>query len=198
MLKLPPPARVKALRFGFAATYDDVFGWRTWTQSLAQLLWTHLTAPDTRVVGWNIDTYDLHVVRNAVHDDEPVTTLDLAAEIKAATSRDYRLDTVARANLGRGKILDTPLVVGWLRAGDGASMTQVTEHCRNNVQLAIDLLHMVAGGQPLMLPGRLQPGENGWFKTSEATLRLWFRPDGRWLRCEELRGRVLRERTDES
>src|SRR5689334_10898667 len=123
MAKLPPQARVNALRFGLAATYDEIFGWRTWTTSLANLLWTHLTMAGVRVVGWDILDYDLPIIRHASHHDEPVLALDLAAEINAATGRQYKLDTIARANLGRGKILDTHLVINWLRAGDSASMT---------------------------------------------------------------------------
>jgi hypothetical protein len=151
MAKLLPQARVNALRFGLAATYDELFGWRTWTMSLANLLWTHLTMAGVRVVGWDILDYDLPIIRHAAHHDEPVLALDLAAEINAATGRQYKLDTIARANLGRGKILDTHLVINWLRAGDSASMTKATEHCRSNVHLVMDLLVLSTRGQKLLL-----------------------------------------------
>src|SRR6266498_5461564 len=63
--QLPAEQRLNALRFGMAVTYDDMYGWRTWTQSLATLLWTHLTMPDARVVGWDILDHDLPVIRRS-------------------------------------------------------------------------------------------------------------------------------------
>jgi hypothetical protein len=193
--RLPPTERVSALRFGFAATYDEIYGWRTWTTSLVNMLWTHLSMSGARVVGWDILDYDLPVIAHAA-DSQPqgVVALDLSAEIAAATGRRYKLDTIARANLGRGKILDTPLVIEWLRKGDSASMQQVTAHCRNNVQLVLDLMALIQRGQPLLLPGRLQPSASGWPKTNEATWRLHFEPMGEWRRCEDLRGVLVKER----
>ena len=199
---LPNEQRIEALRFGLAVTSDDMFGWRTWTSSLVDMLWLHLSAPTMRAVGWDILTYDLPVIRHAVQHgtrqrderDEIVDALDLSAEIVAATTRHYRLDTIARSNLKRGKIMGTQMVIEWLRAGDPASMIKATDHCRNNVQLVMDLYDLIQHNQPLLLPGRLEPTESGWLKTNEATLRLWFTPDGRWLRVEDLRGQVQTER----
>lgn len=196
--QFPPAERLNALRFGLAVTYDEMYGWRDWTQSLVHLLWTHLSMTNTRVVGWDILEYDLPVIRNCAHQpDVPVQTLDLSAEIEAATHRHYKLDSVARTNLGRGKIQDTQIVIGWLRAGDPYSMTRATEHCHNNVQLVYDLMALIQRGQPLLLPGRRQPDEEDteWYKTKEATLRVYFAPRGEWLRCEDLHGKLIAERT---
>ena len=189
--RLPPAERAGALRFGFAATYDDAYGWRTWTTSLVNLLWTHLSMSGARVVGWDIEEYDLPVLRHAAQRDEPLVSLDLSAQIISATRRHYKLDTIARANLGRGKILETGLVIEWLRAGDSASMVKVTEHCRNNVQLVIDLFGIVYQGRPLALPGRQQSADLGWNRMNEATLRLFFNPQGEWTHCEDMKGQVV-------
>jgi len=195
--RFPAAERLNALRFGLAVTYDEMYGWRGWTQSLVYLLWTHLSMSNTRVVGWNILEYDLPIIGNCAHQpDTPVQALDLAVQIEAAAHRHYRLDSVARANLGRGKIQDTQIVIGWLRAGDPDSMTKATEHCRNNVQLVRDLMDLIQHGQPLLLPGRRQSDEEEteWTKTREATLRAFFSPQGDWLRCEDLRGKLIVER----
>ncbi len=197
ILRLPPAQRLNALRFGLAVTYDEMYGWRDWTQSLIHLLWIHLSLPNTRIVGWDILEYDLPVIRNSAHQpDAPVQTLDLSAEIEAATRRHYKLDSVARTNLGRGKIQDTQIVIGWLRAGDPDSMTKATAHCQNNVQLVRDLMGLIRQGQPLLLPGRRQPDEENseWIKPREATLRIYFSPEGEWLRCEDLHGKPVTER----
>ena len=83
--------------------------------------------PNTRVVGWDILEYDLPIIRNCAQQPEtPLQTLDLSAEIQAATRRHYKLDSVARTNLGRGKIQDTQIVIGWLRSGDPSSMEKAT------------------------------------------------------------------------
>jgi RNase_H superfamily len=196
IVRLPAAERAGALRFGFAVTYDEMFGWRTWTTSLVYLLWTHLTMPDIRIVGWDIEEYDLPVIRHAVQTqyDEAVTSLDLSAQIITATHRHYKLDSIARANLGRGKILDKGLVIEWLRAGDSGSMIKVTEHCRNNVQLVMDLIGIIRQDRPLVLPGRQQSADLGWDRMNEATLRIFFTPQGEWTRCEDMKGHMITQR----
>ncbi len=193
LAKVPKEARSAAMRFGLAVTYDDVFGWRVWTPSLVPLLWTHLTAPDLRVVGWDVLEYDLPMIRHAAQARVIPATLDLSAQIKAATNRAYKLNTVARTNLGRGKVMDTRTVIEWLRRGDYDSMSNATAHCRNNVQLVIDLYELIRHGQPLTLPGLARPNEKARSE-SDMPLRIWFTPDGEWLRYEDLRGHVLSTR----
>jgi hypothetical protein len=152
--------------------------------------------PDARVVGWDILDYDLPIVRNSAHTNattSPLPTLDLSVEIKAATGRRYRLDFVARANLGHGKSMDSQTVIGWLRAGDPNSMIKATEHCRNNVQQVMDLLNLLRN-QPLVLPGRQEPDERGRPRKKEDTLRVYFTPEGEWLRCEDQHGKLIKER----
>ena len=194
--QLPPEERLKALRFGLAVTYDEMYGWRTWTQSLVEMLWTHLSMSNSRVVGWDILAYDLPVLRSCAQSDAPVQALDLSVEIEAATQRRYKLDTVTRSNVGHGRIQETQIVIDWLRSGKADAMTKATEHCQNNVQLVRDLMELIHREQPLLLPGRLQPDdeETGWFKTKEATLRVYFTPQGEWMRCEDLRGKLISER----
>jgi hypothetical protein len=174
-----------------------MYGWRDWTQSLVHLLWTHLSMPNTRVVGWDILEYDLPIIRNCAQQPEtPLQTLDLSAQIEAATRRHYKLDSVARTNLGRGKIQDTQIVIGWLRSGDPISMEKATGHCHNNAQLVFDLMKLIKQGQPLILPGRRLPDEEDteWYKTKEATLRVYFSTLGEWQRCEDLHGKLITER----
>lgn len=192
--RLPKDERIRALRFGLAVTHDEMFGWRTWTPSLANLLWDHLTMPGLRIVGWDILAYDLPVICHAVKCDCENETLDLSAEIEAATGRHYGLDTVARANINRGKIQDSYMVTEWLLHGDPASMALATAHCRSNVQLVMDLLAFVAQGKPLKLPGRQDSGSFTRRVTSEATLRVQFTADGKWEHCEDMKGQVLASR----
>jgi hypothetical protein len=64
--------------------------------------------------------------------------------------------------------------------------------------LVRDLMDLIQHGQPLLLPGRRQSDEvdTVWSKTREATLRVYFSPQGDWLRCEDLRGKLISERAD--
>ena len=188
-----PQERSGPLRFGLAISYDDMYGWRIWTSSLIGLLWTHLSAPEMRVVGWDVLAVDLPMIAHVVQAQKMPTALDLSAQIRAATARAYKLDTVARANLGRGKVMDTVTVIEWLRLGDSVSMSKATEYCRNKLQLVIDLYKLIKQGQPLVLPGRLRPAE-ALVRRDEETLRVWFSPQGEWARCEDTKGHVLSER----
>jgi|GEM_PF-3222445 len=193
--RLPPGERIGALRFGLAVTYDGTFGWRSWTSSLVNLLWNHLTMPGLRIVGWDVLEYDLPVICHAMQCSCPNPILDMSAEIQDAIGRHYKLDSIARANLGRGKLMDTYLVIEWLRKGDSVSMTRATEHCHNNVQLVRDLLAFVRRGAPLVLPGREKSRDYAQPAANEETLRLYFNPDGAWVRCETTHGAVINQRT---
>ncbi len=192
--RLPHADRIGALRFGLALTHDATFGWRTWTSSLVSLLWHHLSMPGLRIVGWDILTYDLPIICNAMQRECPNPILDLSAEIRDATARQYRLDTIAYANLGHGKLIDTYQVMEWLRKGDGVSMSRATEHCRNNLQLVMELLAYVQSGRPLMLPGRRKSRDYAHPAADESPLRLQFNASGAWVRCEDAHGSVVKQR----
>ena len=86
--RLPPGERIGALRFGLAVTYDGTFGWRSWTSSLVNLLWNHLTMPGLRIVGWDVLEYDLPVICHAMQCSCPNPILDMSAAGSAARRKD--------------------------------------------------------------------------------------------------------------
>ena len=57
-------------------------------------------------------------------------------------------------------------------------------------------MKLIKQGQPLLLPGRRLPDEEDkeWYKTKEATLRVYFSARGEWQRCEDLHGKLITER----
>jgi hypothetical protein len=200
---LPREAQLLAIEFGFAVTWGlpqpplgepladgaqraDAF--RVWRDDVgvdpapaghAAELWDQLLAASL-VVGWNIQSFDLPILFREyikrVGDVAPrwPRTLDLMDEIKAATGRWYKLDDIARANLGRGKTADGKQAAGWLRSGE---LDRAIAYCQEDVQIVRELHAAIVAGGSLVLPP--QPRYK-----QDQQLRIWFDAAGRWTRYE--------------
>lgn len=178
--RLPRAAQIPALAtyVGVALTYDQVSGWRTWWPQDMPALWAVLRG--NQIAGWNVIHFDVPLIQQAaalagVSDPglDPWTALDLFAEIRTRTSRWYKLEEIAQANLGRGKSGDGQLAAEWLRSGDPILAQHAADYCRLDVQLVRDL-HQIAGDLGLLLPAR---GKD----TDPALYRYWINDDGsRW------------------
>ncbi len=165
--KLSRRQQLAALRFGLAATYDAIADeWRTWYADDLMDLWLALIEHDGEVIGWNIVDFDLPVIEANLSrlfdydtaDLDPVYCYDIFAEIKRTTGRWYKLDLVAKANLGRGKISHGQQAAEWIRSGDPAQMAKAAEYCRDDVRLVIDL-HQLLRSEALRLPARAERDE---------------------------------------
>jgi len=164
---LPRSRQLAVLRFGVAVTYDSATQrWRTWLPARLPALWLHLRGRD--VCGWNIRDFDLPVIHAnlAAHHDYPSADLDplgrvvdLFDDIRQATGRWYKLDVIAEANLGRGKIAHGQQATEWLRSGDPALMRKAAEYCRDDVHIVVDLYRKLGRGEALRLPTRPERGE---------------------------------------
>lgn len=200
---LPREAQILAIRFGFAVTWGlpqpqrdesltdeerrpDVFRvWRDYggvepmPTGDAIELWDQLLR-DSLVVGWNIQSFDLPVLfREYIRGMGDVaprwpSVLDLMEEIKVATGRWYKLDDIARTNLGRGKTADGKQAAVWLHNGE---LDKAIAYCQEDVQLVRDLHAAIAAGESLVLPP--QPRYK-----QDQQLRIWFDAAGRWTRYE--------------
>lgn len=164
---LPRPQQLAALRFGVAVTCDaETNEWREWHAADLPALWNYLAGRD--LCGWNIRAFDLPVIRANLarcHDypDADVDPLgrvvDLFDDIRQATGRWYKLEVIAQANLGRGKLTDGQQAAEWLRNGDPADIRRAAEYCRQDVALTKELYRILVSGQALRLPPRPERGE---------------------------------------
>lgn len=153
---LPRDKQLKAMRLGVAVTCNDKNDFATYFPSDLGSLWCELYEADL-VVGWNIADFDLPILRYhwGEADLSRLNCCDIFAEIRTVTGRWYKLEDVAQANLGRGKLADGQKAAEWLRSGDAELIAKAVEYCRYDVQLTVDLHAILLSDQPLRLPPRL-------------------------------------------
>lgn len=160
---LPRDQQLAAIRFGCAVTYDSrTDEWREWTaDQVVDLFETLIWA--SPLAGWNTVGFDWPIIiANAKAagrwpleiETETVTHIDLFAEIRRTTGRWYKLEDVAQATLGRGKLADGQMAAEWLRSGDPELVQKAMAYCRHDVQLVVDLHARLLAGEPLILPPR--------------------------------------------
>ncbi len=186
---LPREAQIMMLEFGLAVTVDAEGNTRTWydegipgtTRDMGvSALWDTLCTTDT-LVGYNIRAFDLPLLyfeTVLAVDHRPgwptAHIVDLFATIRAATGKEYPLQYVANATLGRGKSTTLQQSAEWLRKGE----TQlVAEKCAQDVSLTRDLYLQVLAGEPIVLPRLDTAGTHSGY-------RLWIDRLGNWTRLE--------------
>ncbi len=166
--KLPRWRQHAALRFGLATTYDENNGWLTWWPDQIKDLWLRICTTPGPIVTWNGDEFDIpYLIVQAVR--EGITTdpwqqlppsFDLMALIRRESKRMdvkerwYKLEAIAYANLGRGKIGHGDEAAAWLRSGDPALIAQAADYCRDDVQLVKELHERLLSGLSLICPAR--------------------------------------------
>ncbi len=95
---------------------------------VARLLRAHL------VVGYNIINFDYEVLHPYTPWDlhSQVRTLDLLVDIEKALSRKLKLEDVAQATLGVGKVAEGLDAIRWWREG---KMMEIAEYCCFDVKV---------------------------------------------------------------
>lgn len=172
---LPRDQQIKAMRFGCAVTCfvnDEVASdepvWQEWTANQIDALYHYLCWANQQICGWNSLAFDWPVIINNAEragvqlleiEHETVRHADLFDFIKEKTGRWYSLETVAQANLGRGKLADGQKAAEWLRSGEPDLVAKALEYCRYDVQLTMDLAAILKRGEPLRLLPRAQRQE---------------------------------------
>lgn len=154
---LPRDQQLKAMRLGVAVTCGQWSDFVEWFPSDLDGLWYEIGEADV-IVGWNIIDFDLPVLNYNWDDEADLSRLncyDIFAEIRKATGRWYKLEDVAQANLGRGKLADGQKAAEWLRSGEAELIAKAVEYCRYDVRLTVDLYEILLSDQPLRLPPRL-------------------------------------------
>lgn len=99
-------------------------------------LWPIIEKADM-LIGWNSDHFDIPLLNkyypgNLTH----IKSLDLMKEIRSVLGRRLKLDSVARATLGRGKIGDGIQAIDWWQKGE---TEKVREYCIDDVRLTKEL-----------------------------------------------------------
>lgn len=166
---LPRDQQLAAMRFGCAVTFDTKKdGWRTWTADQIAELYNYLCWAGAPICGWNTVSFDWPVIlANAERagvtlleiEHETVSHVDLFDLIRKKTGRWYKLEDVAQANLGRGKLADGQSAAEWLRSGDPELIRKAFDYCCHDVNLTMDLAAILREDRALRLPPRAQRQE---------------------------------------
>jgi len=101
-----------------------------------QKLWPILERTDM-LIGFNSDTFDIPLLNryypgNLAH----IRSLDLLTEVQKVLSRRVRLQSLAEATLGKGKVGDGIKASGWWKEGE---RNRVAEYCIEDVRLTREL-----------------------------------------------------------
>jgi DEAD/DEAH box helicase domain-containing protein len=124
---------IAAMKIALAVTYDDrTSRFRTYHEKdVNELLLDLLTAD--RVVGYNIDRFDLEVLRGYTGRDlSRIRTRDMMADIYRRLGFRLRLADVAEATLGTGKSADGLQSLQWWKEG---RVDLIEEYCRKDVEV---------------------------------------------------------------
>lgn len=156
------------LNWGLCETWSADVGWQSWPAEAAPILWEQLTLPDTQVVTWNGDEFDLPRIAlealrygyDGLPHADPLNSFDLMAWIIKETKRLdgkgrwYKLDTIADVNLGRRKVADGKQAAVWLSSGTDEEVRLAAQYCRDDVQIVRDLHQRLIDGHALLCPAR--------------------------------------------
>jgi DEAD/DEAH box helicase domain-containing protein len=102
------------------------------TQEELPQLWQILERADM-VIGYNSDHFDIPILNKYYAGDlSKIKSLDLLSEIKNVLGRRLKLDSVAQATLGKGKIGSGLDAIKWWAAGE---YEKVKKYCLEDVKI---------------------------------------------------------------
>jgi DEAD/DEAH box helicase domain-containing protein len=128
----------RAMRMSVGCVYDvDEAVFRDYREEEVGALIADLSAARL-VVGFNVKSFDYEVLAAYAPREtlDALPTLDLLEKVRDTLKRRVRLDDLAKATLGRGKIADGLDAVRWFRAGE---FDRLIEYCRHDVVVTKDL-----------------------------------------------------------
>jgi hypothetical protein len=175
---LPRKEQIQAIRWGVAVLGTATY-WHDVPGDLDHLWRDILTSGG--IVGWNVLAFDLEILKAEMArigyndpslDLAPLLVIDLFDRIRQHTGRWYKLDHIAQANLGQGKIGDGAAAKDWLRSGDPLLRQRAVDYCADDCRLTYELYRLAQTGG-LLLP----PRPTAKYPEHE-TLRLWLSADG--------------------
>jgi DEAD/DEAH box helicase domain-containing protein len=99
-------------------------------------LWPLLESADM-LIGYNSDHFDIPILNRYYSGDlTKIKSLDLMKEIKDVLGRRLRLDSVAEATLGKGKLAHGLDAVKWWAEG---KIDKIREYCLDDVRITKEL-----------------------------------------------------------
>src|SRR3989344_9092143 len=112
----------------------DVFS--SFTREELPKLWPILERADV-LVGYNSDHFDIPILNKYYSGDlAEIRSIDLLAEIRNVLGRRLKLDSVAKATLGRGKTGSGLDAVKWWQEG---KIEKVRKYCLEDVRVTKDI-----------------------------------------------------------
>jgi len=110
--------------------------YRAYTKEELPALWSVIERTNL-LIGFNSDAFDIPILNRYYPGDlSRIRSLDLLSEVYKALGRRLRLDTLAKATLGRGKIGDGQKAGAWW---DQGLYDKVKEYCLEDVRLTREL-----------------------------------------------------------
>lgn len=119
------------------ALYDsETSSYSSYLKEELSQLWPLLERADL-LIGFNSDSFDIPLLNRYYPGDlSKIRSLDLLTEVAKVLGRRIRLDSLAKATLGRGKSGDGLKAVEWWQEGH---IEKVREYCIEDVRLTKEL-----------------------------------------------------------
>lgn len=151
---LPRDQQVQAMPNRIACTWAEPDGWRVFDIAGIGLLWDYLMQPGNQLIGWNILDFDMPIITKAAGHTPlaRLATCDIFDQIRRETGRWCSLESIAQANLGRGKSANGQQAKAWLTSASPADNAQAIAYCQQDVRLVIDIYELLQNNQRLILP----------------------------------------------
>ncbi|MEW6516383.1 MAG: DEAD/DEAH box helicase [candidate division FCPU426 bacterium] len=128
--------RADLMGLSLAVAYDHSTGaYTTYREEQAGALIQHLLSADL-VVGFNINQFDLTVLKPYGKFLERIKTLDIAQEVRQTLGHRLSLEHLGRATLNQGKTAEGLQAIAWFREGRWDLLEQ---YCRADVELTRNL-----------------------------------------------------------
>lgn len=132
-------------------------------------LWPLLERADV-LVGYNSDHFDIPILNKYyVGDLSKIKSVDLLKEVRSVLGRRLKLDNIAEATLGKGKISDGLEAQEWWKKGE---IEKVREYCLDDVRITRELYDYVKKHKSLKYrdfdgPREIKLDPSGWEKVVE-------------------------------
>ncbi len=135
------------LDLALVATYDSQTNqYDSFLQPELPRLWPILEKADA-IVGYNSDHFDIPILNRFYPGDlSKIKSIDLLKDVRKSLGRRIKLDSLAQATLGRGKIGDGLQAMKWWKEGQ---VEKVREYCIEDVRITKEIFEYAKKHQKL-------------------------------------------------
>jgi DEAD/DEAH box helicase domain-containing protein len=132
-----PSRDLAELEIALVGAYDsEADAYTSYLKEDLPSLWSLIERTDL-LIGFNSDQFDIPLLNRYYPGDlSKIPSLDLLSEVQKALGRRIRLDSLAKATLGRGKKGTGLAAVEWWQEG---KIDKVREYCLEDVRLTKEL-----------------------------------------------------------